>query len=160
MHDMFFNYDHKIKTVCDECIYECDRAHPPIFCHLYKDKKELSHESGPKLIYNINNEILGVMARENSTFRLFFTVAPDDQAKFIDALNLTVFKLTIFNRIHKPVVEVPAKLYLDDGLITVELASNSDGPLTAGIYRMRLDMINGDNRYALFAENDGVLSIL
>ena len=161
MQDMFYKYDHKIAPLCNECAFECDPNNPPQFCPLYAKQNELSHRTCLSLIYSINNKLLGVMARENSKFRLFFPVCSiKDYHKLMEALKQAEFRFTIFNRLHKELLTAPVDVNFDSGVLSVELQSSSEGPLKAGIYRMRLDMVIDETIYTLFAENDGILSII
>lgn len=147
--NMFYNYDYEQK---EKPHYE------PLFTPGEEDR--CVGTANTRLIKNKEGKEIGVEAKENSLFRLYFTFEGFvEESNLPKLLSEATFTFKVFNHRSQLVFESPVEIYPSEQMASVTLVSEEDGPLKFGNYRMQLDMIIDDITYTLFAQNDGILSI-
>jgi len=161
MKDMFYNYDHKVILGTD----------PEVGTHFTGFKPQDTPESYTctKIIKNIKGEPIGIEAKENSVFKLYFSLDTFvDSGAIYDILNNAILEFKVFDRQHNEIDEEGSYISsinpsYEDNCVVVELISDQNGPLKYGLYTMQLDAIftvdEIENRLTLFSERDGKLSI-
>lgn len=146
MRDMFYNYEHKID----------EKEYPPMKHHDHPRDSIGVH--GADLLRNIKGDVIGVKAKQNSDFSLFFyldgTVEDGSLAQLVDEAS---FYLLVYGKDDEAIAEFAATKYSTDQL-EVDMGAD-DSVMPYGLYRMKLIMIYNNVTYTLFSERDAVLSI-
>jgi len=151
---MFYNYDHNIKQE----IYPM----PPL-----DTANRLNNCSAAKILTNVKGDELGIAAKINSKFYLYFSVwgeVIDDDSPFAsetlrEVLENAVLHFDVLDSKREVVASFEPELCEYANEIRVKVYTSEEGPLKYGVYRMHLYFENEEGIYTLFSEEDGILSI-
>jgi len=177
MKDMFYNYDHKVILPTDPYVgthyTEFDKQDKPQSCNC------------AKVIRDIKGQPIGVEAKENSVFKLYFSLDTlFDDGSLYPVLSDAIFNFKVFDRQHTVLLSKTKDLdptpnasseaeiddvageyanigiIFDDKTVCVELDATDGSPLKYGLYTMQLNTtLSYGKTYTLFSERDGKLSI-
>lgn len=154
MKDMFYNYDHNINK----------KEYPenPI----YYTNKKLHTTMAARKLFNVKGDELGVCAKVNSEFYLYFKVDgaayADDGTFEADArtiLENAILHFDVLNQKREVVASFMPELSEYDSEIRVQIYTSEEGPLKYGNYKMHLYFETENGIYTLFSEEDGILTI-
>jgi len=144
--DMFYNYDYNIN--------EKKFPEPIVWhdCH----KHNVAFAGGAVPLTNVKGEVLGLLAKRNSDFNIYFSLSDLCGDGMINEIMESDVVCNILNRRHKVMCSPEVYKFSDDVLVAQVHAGDE---LPYGNYRVELyAMINGE-KYILFADTDGILSI-
>lgn len=145
MRDMFYNYEHNI----DRKDYM-----PP---HFHEPPKSADGISNAELIFNAKGDCLGVKAKKESDFDLFFSLEGVIEGSSIyEVLNSATFVLEIFSSKGKFITSLYGEAF-DDTSLVVHVPADT---LSADIYSLKLTMILNEKNYVLFSQGDSILHII
>ena len=156
MKDMFYNYEHRINVK--------EYSEGPFFGH----RRTLEYTNGAHPLHNAKGEELGIKAKMNSKFKLYFDLEgldPNIDLRAILESSTLHFDVLDFKR-EKVAEFVPVLDDVED-LITVNLIAAEDpekeNVLRYGVYRMHLyieqPIPGGTETFTIFSDRDGILSI-
>lgn len=147
MRDMFYNYEHNIDK--KDCL-------PPPFIDFPKNAEGYY---GADLVFNAKGDCIGVKAKEDSDFDLFFTLDGFVEGSDIySLLNSASFVLDIISSKNKLVASITPEVF-DEHNLKAHIEAH-DGLIPADIYGMRLTMFYNEKEYAIFKESDAILRII
>ena len=141
--NMFYNYDNFADTTkcCQPCLKEdsCERQEA-------------------EYLYNIKGDFLGIKAKVNSSFDLYFSFTSDDQKKLANILNNHDIQLDILDYKYDVVLTLPAFVVedADECKVTVDLSSSDK--LKEGVYKLYLYYLEANIKKSLYS-NFNILSI-
>jgi hypothetical protein len=145
MRDMFYNYEHNI----DRKDYM-----PP---HFQESPKSADGLSNAELVFNAKGDCLGVKAKKESDFDLFFSLEGFiDGSSIYEVLNSATFVLEIFSSKGKFATSLYGEAF-DDTSLVVHVPADT---LSADIYNLKLTMILNEKNYVLFSQGDSILHII
>ena len=145
MRDMFYNYEHNI----DRKDYMLPHFHEP--------PKSADGISNAELIFNAKGDCLGVKAKKESDFDLFFSLEGVIEGSSIyEVLNSATFVLEIFSSKGKFITSLYGEAF-DDTSLVVHVPADT---LSADIYSLKLTMILNEKNYVLFSQGDSILHII
>lgn len=121
-----------------------------------KKEKRYNFTTSAKLVYNLAGRLIGVEAKEDTVFSLFFTL---DGANY-DLLTNGYFYLEIYDRYHQLVAEIEEELEICtlNKTIRAQIYAGEE-TLPYGNYYINLKVDYNDVCYVLISENDMILSI-
>lgn len=147
MRDMFYNYEHNI----------ADKEYPPM-----KPKEPHKHAtdfSGADLIYNIKGDILGIRAKIDQPFRLYFYLDGEvEDGSITELMSEAVFYIQIYhNKSNELLGELKADTDIDNTLVAQ--IDPAEFNMSYGVYRLKLIMNYNMCDYELFSRDSSILSI-
>ena len=148
MRNMFYKYDNNIKD------QNFEHHIPP-----YEDT-QLSDCNCVEYLFNIKHELIGIKAKQNSIFKLYFNFESNDCSELLDTLTSSNIILDILNFKYDKVATFQA--ILDKDFLEVELLiDTSESILKAGNYKLNLYYLdnNSDIKHNLYNKTDFILSI-
>ena len=144
--DMFYEYEHNINK----------KEYPPMR-PIDHPKKAISVH-GAELLRNVKGDVLGVKAKANSDFTLYFYIDGEVEDGSVEELiDASEFFLQIIGADDEAIGEFKGEKYSSD-TIKFDMGA-SDDSMPFGNYRMRLVMNYNLMPYELFSEKDAILSI-
>lgn len=145
MKDMFYNYEHNI-----------DRKDYPEFPPCEFPRQPEGHY-GAEPVFNAHGDCLGVKAKADSKFDLFFSFEGEIEGSDIYSfLSEGYFILGLYSSKSKLVASFTGEKF-DDNNLVVHIDSSE---LPCDIYSMMLIATYKENTYTLFNEGDGILHII
>lgn len=152
MKDMFYNYDYNLdkKTYPEPLIWHDCHGHAVAFA------------GGAVPLTNAKGDVLGLLAKRNSDFDIYFTLDDLCGDEMIARIMDSEIICNILAKDHKVLLSPEVIKYDNHTLIAKVHAS--DDTIPYGVYRVELyaKVIRlgvEPVKYTLFAENDGILSI-
>jgi len=147
MKDMFYNYDHDINK----------KEYPPAPRHHIP--KNADSFSGVKILRNALGDTLGVVAKQNSIFDLYFYLDGEVEGGSVaDLIADATFRLEIIGKDQKVFYSFPAEIYSLDTLRVQVIASDEDS-FGYGVYKLKLIMTLDGDDFTMLSENNAILSI-
>ena len=119
-----------------------------------KKIKRPEYLTSAKLLYNLSNEFIGVEAKEDTVFSLFFTLVNANE----DLLTNGYFYLEIYDRYHKLLKDIDLEVCLTNKTVSTQIYAD-EAELPYGNYYINLKVDYNDVCYVLISENDMILSI-
>lgn len=146
MRSMFYKYDREID----------DKKYPPM--KPGEPPKKADGSVGAEDLLNAKGDCLGVKASADAPFALHFRIEGEVEGGSVEELLETCsFSLTLIHgRSGEDVCSIGCEA--EDGGVKATVDPGALG-LSAGIYRMRLEMLDGEELYTLFSRGDGILSL-
>lgn len=147
MRDMFYNYEHNI----------ADKDYPPMKPR--EGYKEAGDFSGADLIYNIKGDILGVRAKIDQPFKLYFYLDGEvEDGSLTELMSEASFYVQIYhNKSNELLGEIKADADVENTLVAQIDPAEFD--MSYGVYRLKLIMNYDMSDYELFSGDSGILSI-
>lgn len=147
MRDMFYNYEHNI----------ADKEYPPM-----KPRESHKHAidfSGADLIYNIKGDILGIRAKIDQPFKLYFYLDGEvEDGSITELMSEATFYIQIYhNKSNELLGELKADIDIDNTLVAQ--IDPAEFNMSYGVYRLKLIMNYNMSDYELFSRDSGILSI-
>lgn len=127
--------------------------------HRFPDKKPNKKKlpeyvTSAKLIYNLAHEFIGVEAKEDTVFSLFFTLINASR----ELLENGYFYLEIYDRYHNLIKDLDLDVCLVNKTVSTKIYAD-EAELPYGNYFINLKVDYNDICYVLISENDMFLSI-
>lgn len=137
--NMFYNYDayakNKIICTCDD-INNCNIA------------------TAVDYLYNIKGELIGLKAKANSNFNVYFNFSSSDDLEVFELLHKCPIVLEILNLDGELLETIPAVVndFVNECYINIDL--NNYKSLKNGKYRLYLYYIEDDTKKLLYSESN------
>ena len=147
MKDMFYNYDYNINVK--------RFPEPLVWDDGYRHSVAVAGSAAPLL--NAKGEVLGLTAKRNSDFEIFFNIKDLCGDLMIKMIMESEVICNILTKDKAIVLSPTVYKYSDDTLVA--LVSANEDILPYGNYRIDLYAVIGGKKYTLFADTDGILSI-
>jgi len=147
MKDMFYNYDYNLE----------EKEFPePLFWHDCHDHP-VAFAGGAVPLTNVKGDVLGLLAKRNSDFEIFFNLSDLCGDGMIYQIMNSDVVCDIIDSDYKVLLS-PAVYKYSENVLVVQVHA-SDDIIPYGNYRVDLYTELNGIKYTLFAPTDGILSI-
>ena len=145
--DMFYNYDYNIN--------EKKFPEPIVWhdCHMHN----VAFAGSAVPLMNVKGEVLGLLAKRNSDFNIYFSLSYLCGDGMINEIMESDVICNILDAEHNIILSPEVYKFSDDVLVAQVHAINDVLPY--GSYKVELYAMINNEKYTLFADTDGVLSI-
>ncbi len=147
MKDMFYNYEYNLneKKFPEPLIWHNCHEHPVAFAGVAVP------------LTNVKGDVLGLLAKRNSDFNIYFCLEDLCGDGMMNEIMDSDVVCNILTKDQKVVLSPAVYKFSEDTLVVQVHAT--DDTLPYGNYRIDLYAIIQDQKYTIFADTDGILSI-
>lgn len=138
--NMFYNYDTYAKN--------------KIICTCEHDLINNCNIAAAEYLYNIKGELLGLKARANSNFNIYFNFSSPDDLEAFEALHKYPIVLEILNLDGELLESIPAVINAFGNECCVNINLNTYKSLKNGKYRLYLYYIEDNTKKILYNESN------
>lgn len=137
--NMFYNYD----------VY----ADTKDFCYCNKIAKDCCDDKqNAEYLYNIKGDFMGLRAKENSDFNIYFSFSGENEIEVFELLHNYPILLDILDFTYEPIVTIPAIIHdtINECVVSIDLSVYEK--LQKGVYKLYLYYIENGIKKPLYSQ--------